>query len=175
MKNVSFEAVRNLVANNAVQGVAAQATQATTKVVDAAKSVGNLLKGVAPVTVNGLDERTLELLKIAVINSMELQSLKDQLRDMGFQIEDAAIMAEEVDTTASAYLSVMKTMKKAKPQAQAPSQTTLEINVDALQQMMSQVSPQAQEPVQQAPAASSNVKASIPLSQPSNWHLGPQV
>lgn len=133
--NISFNSILARVSaaeaqiNTAISQATASAGymvgSAAAKVVQVAKSATTSVSGVMPVSNNALDERTLEVLKIAAITQQEVAHLKEQMRALGFVIADAPIDIEEVNETANAYLSIMKKPKKAVAPVAVVTQTVI--------------------------------------------------
>lgn len=181
---ISFEAIRAQA--QIATGATVQAAQASThKVVQVAKSVGSAIGGVLPATnnrVNGLEENvavTIAALKLEI----------DQLRaQVGMPAQPIA--AQEVNDMASAILGLWGAKKEparvqvapeapqVAPEApqQLPAPTTASVveqavqSVPEAQQMtIEEVQPQSAPSI---PAPTNPMANAIPLSQPSNWHLG---
>lgn len=181
---MSFEAIRKQLEVNTT-GAAQQVTTATSaianKTVETAKSIGSAVHGVLPVTNNKLDARTEDLLRMIAASTIRIQNLENAMGTMGFAMPE--VQVTDLDVIAKSLMAVIKAPRvEAVKAPEAPVATPV-----AQPQPTTPVAPApvveapiAPQPQVQAtpivPAGPSNpMMNQLPMSEPSNWHLGPQA
>jgi predicted extracellular nuclease len=162
MKKLSFEEIRNLVAQQG-QSVAQTTAQVTHKVAETAKSVTSAIKGVMPVTHNQMDHNMECMLNLVHSQGIALAHVQGQMSQLGFP-------APEVNHDMIAQLT-RSSMEAIKGKPVAVSQTP-QIAVEA------QTPAPIAEPAVVVSSASSNpldMMSGARQDMPSNWFMGPAV
>jgi hypothetical protein len=186
---ISFDAIRNQV-QAATNGATHVAQTSTHKVVEVAKAAGSLIHGVLPVTNNKL-ERELDALRMEVARLSAQQALDLASLRATLGVPAPAIPQESVEAVALALVSAMG--RKPEPARVDVTPVAPQMTPQASVQLApTVVAPVAQAPVAEAPVAPSMpvqmelpistpdgqltptnpMNNILPISQPSNWHLG---
>ncbi len=162
MQNVSFQAIRNLVASQSVAQVTAQVSE---KAAETANAIGSAIKGIMPVTQSQMDHNMKALLNLIHAQGIDLALLRSEIGFGNAPDVNQEMLAQLTHASMQAI--------KGKPlqTAPVPVQSASVLEEDVVLQLP--VESQTNAPVKSSEAA--KPLDSLRTERPSNWYMGPLI